>query len=100
MRFCLLDSLLLFIFFFFCRRRLEPETDAEIRFERDGGALHRRTQIVHQSFDGQFRIVASQQRIGRLALRSATLQALQCQRVRVCLTNISVSPHYVINYVI
>ena len=60
----------------------EPETDAEIRFERDGGALHRRTQIIHQSFDGQFRIVASQQRFGRLALRSATLQTLQRQRVR------------------
>ena len=61
----------------------EPETDAEIRFERDGGALHRRTQIIHQSFDGQFRIVASQQRFGRLALRSATLQTLQRQRVRI-----------------
>lgn len=75
------NSLTFDFLFDFGSNTSEPQTDAQVRSQRNGGTLHRGTEIVHQPADGQSRVAASQQRLGRLALRSATLQTLQRQRV-------------------
>ena len=37
---------------------LEPQVDAKVRAERDGVAIHRRTEVLHQPADGQLGVPA------------------------------------------
>ena len=80
-----LKSLLILSFFvivFSLSSNSESQADAQVCSQGDGSTLHRGAQVIHQFADGQFGVAARQQRLGRLALRFATLQTLQRQRVR------------------
>lgn len=76
--FCLLFFSLLWLLLW-CHT--EPETDAQVHSERDGVAVHRRAEIIHQFTDGQFRVSSCQQRLDGFTLRPPTFQTIQRQRV-------------------